>query len=131
MSLCLSGENMRLDKLTVKGQEALQTAQGLAETLESAQLEPEHLLDALIAQEDGIVAPLLKKLGAATDALRAELQKHLVSQPKVQGAQLTVSPKLDAVLRQAQKEADQFKDEYVSTEHLLLALLVEFREAAQ
>ena len=122
MSLCLSGEDMRLDKLTVKGQEALQTAQGLAETLESAQLEPEHLLDVLIAQEDGIVTPLLKKLGAATDDLRAELQKHLVSQPKVQGAQLSASPKLDAVLRQAQKEADQFKDEYVSTEHILLAL---------
>jgi len=122
VSLCLSGEDMRLDKLTVKGQEALQTAQGLAETLESAQLEPEHLLDVLIAQEDGIVTPLLKKLGAATDDLRAELQKHLVSQPKVQGAQLSASPKLDAVLRQAQKEADQFKDEYVSTEHILLAL---------
>jgi len=113
---------MRLDKITVKGQEALQTAQGLAEALESAQLEPEHLLDVLIAQEDGIVTPLLKKLGTATDALRAELQKHLASQPKVQGAQISISPKLDAVLRQAQKEADQFKDEYVSTEHILLAL---------
>ncbi|HYK89605.1 MAG TPA: ATP-dependent chaperone ClpB [Acidobacteriota bacterium] len=113
---------MRLDKLTVKGQEALQAAQGLAETLENAQLEPEHLLDALLEQEEGIVTPILKKIGADTQAMRGELQKHLASQPKVQGGQLSVSPKLDAVMRQAQKEADQFKDEYVSTEHLLLAL---------
>ncbi len=113
---------MRLDKLTLKGQEALQTAQGLAETLESAQLEAEHLLDALLEQEEGIVAPILKKIGIDTRAMRSELQEYLTAQPKVQGAQLSISPSLDAVLRQAQKEADQFKDEYVSTEHLLLAL---------
>ncbi len=113
---------MRLDKLTVKGQEALQAAQGLAEALESPQLEPEHLLDALLEQQEGIVTPLLKKLGADTQALRAELQKYLAAQPKAQGAQLSISPKLDAVFRQAQKEADQFKDEYVSTEHILMAL---------
>ncbi len=113
---------MRLDKLTLKGQEALSAAQGLAEALESAQLEPEHLLDALLEQQEGIVAPILKKVGIDTQALRAELQKHLSAQPKVQGAQLSISPRLDAVLRNAQKEADQFKDEYVSTEHILLAL---------
>jgi ATP-dependent Clp protease ATP-binding subunit ClpB len=113
---------MRTDKMTIKAQEALQTAHGLAETLESAQLEPEHLLDALIAQEDGIVSPLLKKLGAPLESLRGELQEHLASQPKVQGSQLSLSQALDSVLRHAQKEADQFKDEYVSTEHMLLAL---------
>ena len=68
---------------------------------------------------------MLRKLGAAPEALRAELDRHLRSQPRVQGAQLYVSPKLDSVLRQAQKEADQFKDDYVSTEHLLLALVSE------
>jgi ATP-dependent Clp protease ATP-binding subunit ClpB len=113
---------MRLEKLTLKGQEALQAAQGLAESLESAQLEPEHLMDALLEQAEGIVTPILKKLGADTEGIRSELQKHLASQPKVQGAQLSISPRLDKVFREAQKAADQFKDEYVSTEHVLLGL---------
>jgi ATP-dependent Clp protease ATP-binding subunit ClpB len=113
---------MRLDKLTIKGQEALQAAQSRAEALGSAQLEPEHLLDALVMQEDGLVTPLLKKLGVSTEGLRSELEKHFSSQPNVQGAHLSLSPKLDAVFREAAKEADQFKDEYVSTEHLLLSL---------
>ncbi len=113
---------MRLEKFTIKGQEALLAAQRQAEALEHPQLEPEHLLDALLAHEDGIVPPIMKKLGASPEALRAELQKHFSSQPRTQGGQVSVSPKLDGVLRRAQKEADQFKDEYVSTEHLLLAL---------
>ncbi len=113
---------MRLDRYTIKAQEALQAAQRSAETLASAQLEPEHLLDALVAQEDGLVAPLLKKLGVSTASIRSELDRHLSSQPKVDGTQISLSPKLDAIFRQAAKEADQFKDEYLSTEHLLLAL---------
>jgi len=113
---------MRLDKLTIKTQEALQVAQRRAETLKSGQLEPEHLLEALLWQEDGIVAPLLKKLGISIDTLRSELDRHFSSQPKVEGTQPSLSPKLEAVFRQAEKEADQFKDEYISTEHLLLAL---------
>jgi ATP-dependent Clp protease ATP-binding subunit ClpB len=116
---------IRLDKLTIKGQEALQVAQSLAETLEHPQLEPEHLLDALIQQQEGIVAPLLRKLGASPEGLHAELQKQFSSLPKVQGGQISLSPRLDAVFRQAQAEADQFKDEYISTEHLLLALAAE------
>jgi ATP-dependent Clp protease ATP-binding subunit ClpB len=113
---------MRFEKLTIKAQEALQAAQRKAETLSSAQLEPEHLLDALISQEDGLVAPLLKKLGVSTDSVRSELDRHFSSQPKVDGTQLALSSALDEVLRQAEKEADQFKDEYISTEHLLLSL---------
>ncbi len=113
---------MRLEKFTIKGQEALQTAQSRAEALGSPQLDPEHLLDALILQEDGLVHPLLKKLGVSPEALRTELEKHFSSQPRVQGAQPALSPKLDAVFRDAAKEADQFKDDYISTEHLLLAL---------
>ncbi len=113
---------MRLDKFTLKVQEALQVAQRRAEALKSAQLEPEHLLEALAWQEDGIVAPLLKKLGVSLDTVRSELDRHFASQPKVDGAQVALSPRLDAVFRQAEKEADQFKDEYVSTEHLVLAL---------
>jgi ATP-dependent Clp protease ATP-binding subunit ClpB len=113
---------MRLDKLTLKGQEAMQQAQHLADELGSAQFEPEHLLAALISQQEGIITPLLKKLGAAPEGLSAELRQYLSAQPKVQGGQVSLSPRLDAVFRQAQKEADQFTDEYVSTEHLLLAL---------
>ncbi len=113
---------MRLDKFTIKAQEALQAAQQRAEALSSAQLEPEHLLSALVAQEDGLVAPLLKKLGVSIETIQSDLERHFSSQPKVEGTQVSLSPKLDAVFRQAEKEADQFKDEYVSTEHLLLAL---------
>jgi ATP-dependent Clp protease ATP-binding subunit ClpB len=113
---------MRLEKFTIKAQEALQAAQRRAESTGSAQFEPEHLLDALLTQEDGLVAPLLKKLGVSAESMRSELDRHISSQPKVHGAQLALSPGLDAVFRQAEKEADQFKDEYVSTEHLLLGL---------
>ena len=113
---------MRLDKFTIKAQEALQTAQQKAESLSAAQIEPEHVLYSLIAQEDGLVLPLFKKLGVSINAIRAELDRHFSSQPKVGGTQPALSPKLDAVFRQAEKEADQFKDEYISTEHLLLAL---------
>jgi ATP-dependent Clp protease ATP-binding subunit ClpB len=113
---------MRLDKFTIKAQEALQAAQQKAESLASPMIEPEHGLYALIAQEDGLVTPLLKKLGVSIDTLRAEIDQHFSSQPKVHGTQPSISPKLDEVFRQAQKDADQFKDEYVSTEHLLLAL---------
>ena len=113
---------MRFEKFTIKAQEALQAAQRRAESLDSAQLEPEHLLDALLTQEDGLVAPLLKKLGVSNGAMLSDLDQHLSSQPKVHGAQTSLSPRLDSVFRQAEKEADQFKDEYISTEHLLLAL---------
>jgi ATP-dependent Clp protease ATP-binding subunit ClpB len=113
---------MRLEKFTIKGQEALQASQGRAEALGSPQLEPEHLLDALIEQKDGIVVPLLKKLGIAPEFLRKELEDHFSTQPKVSGTQLSLSNNLDSVFKQAEKEADQFKDEYISTEHLLLAL---------
>ena len=113
---------MRPDKFTLKVQEAIQVAQRRAETLRSVQLEPEHLLEALSWQEEGIVGPLLKKLGVSLDSLRTELDRHFSSQPKVDGRQLSLSQRLDAILRVAEKEADQFKDEYVSSEHLLLAL---------
>ena len=113
---------MRLDKFTIKAQEALQAAQQKAEALSSAQIEPEHVLDALASQEDGLAVPLLKKLGVSIESIHSELNRHFSSQPKVDGTQPALSPKLDALFKQAMKEADQFKDEYISTEHLLLAL---------
>jgi ATP-dependent Clp protease ATP-binding subunit ClpB len=114
--------DMRFEKLTIKAQEALQAAQRRAESLDSPLIEPEHLLDALLSQEDGLVSPLLKKLGVSIDSMRSELDRHLSRQPKAHGSRLNMSPQLDALYRQAEKEADQFKDEYISTEHLLLGL---------
>ena len=113
---------MRLDKFTLKGQEALQAAQSRAEALGSAMLEPEHLLEGLITQGNSTVVEILKKLGVSIDSVLAELDRHLASQPKVNGAQLSLSPKLDKVFQQARKESEQFRDEYISSEHLLLAL---------
>ncbi len=111
-----------MDRFTVKGQEALMQAQQFAEKHDHPQFEAEHLLEALLAQEDGIVPSIMKKLGIAPDLLRSSLHKHLASLPRSHGSQVSISRSLDAVMRQAQSEADQFKDEYVSTEHLLLAL---------
>jgi ATP-dependent Clp protease ATP-binding subunit ClpB len=113
---------MRFDKFTFKAQEALQATQKKAEIVASAQLEPEHLLEALISQEDGLVVPMLRKLGVSTESIRSELDRHFSSQPRVEGSQLSFSPRLDKIFRQAEKEADQFKDEYISTDHLLLSL---------
>jgi len=113
---------MRLDKFTLKGQEAIQTAQSQAEALGSPLLEPEHLLEALIAQEGGIVAPILKKLEVSMESIRSELGRHFSAQPKAEGNQLSLSPNLDRVFQQAGKESEQFRDEYISSEHLLLAL---------
>ena len=113
---------MRLDKFTIKTQDAIRAAQERAESLETPLIEPEHLLGALLTQEDGVVSPLLRKLGTSPEPLLSGLQEHFASLPKVHGGQLSVSPRLDTVLREAQKEADSFKDEYVSTEHVLLAL---------
>jgi len=113
---------MRLDKFTFKAQEALQSAGRKAESLASAELTPEHLLDALIGQDDGLVAPLLEKLGVSAGAIRKELEGHFATLPRVQGTRPALSPRMEALMQEAAREADQFKDEYVSTEHLLLAL---------
>jgi len=114
---------IRLDKFTLKSQEALQAAQAHAEQNGNPQVAPEHLLWALIQQKDGVVLPVLQKLGANIQTLARDLGTAVAKLPKVQGqAQIFVSPGLERVLETAQKEADQFKDEYVSTEHLLIAL---------
>ena len=84
---------MRLDKFTIKAQEALQAAQQKAEALSSAQIEPEHVLDALASQEDGLAVPLLKKLGVSIESIHSELNRHFSSQPKVDGTQPALSPR--------------------------------------
>jgi len=114
---------MRLDQFTVKAQEALTSAQTLAEKSDHPEVTPEHLLKALLGQEGGVVSSALGKLGVHTDGLVADLDRTLGSLPKAQGSATHVSPRLDGVLKQALREAEALKDEYVSTEHLLLALL--------
>ena len=116
---------MRFDKFTLKAQEAVQNAQSLAEKSDHQQVDTLHLLVALLAQEDGAVVPTLQKLGADVAALKAGAVGALDKLPKVSGAaagQLYVSPALKAALDTAWDEAGRLKDEYVSTEHLLLAM---------
>jgi len=125
---------MRFDKLTLKAQEALQEAQALAEKNEQQQLEPEHLLLALIRQSDGIIPQVFQKLGVSLPLLASQLEENLKKTPKVYGAgmgQTYLSPRLKKVLDHSFLEADRLKDAYVSTEHLLLALLEEGGAATQ
>jgi ATP-dependent Clp protease ATP-binding subunit ClpB len=122
---------MRLDQFTVKAQEALASAQTDAEKSDHPEVMPEHLLKALLTQEGGVVPLALGKLGAQTGPLAAELDRSLASLPRTQGAATQVSPQLDGVLKQALREAEALKDQYVSTEHLLLALVEGKTTAAQ
>src|SRR5438309_1923875 len=122
---------IRFDKLTLKAQEALQAAQSHASEKGHPQVAPEHLVWALIEQKDGVVLPILQKLGVNLQTIARDLADAVDKLPKVSGqAELYVSPALGRILEDAQKEADQFKDEYVSTEHLLIALSHAKGEAA-
>ena len=114
---------MRHDKLTLKAQEALVESERLASEHAHPQIEPEHLLRVLLDQADGVIPPVLGKLGVAREALSGEIEKALARLPKVQGVgNRPISGDLGAVLEAAFRQADRLKDEYVSTEHLLLAL---------
>ncbi len=122
---------LRFEKMTVKAQEAVQSAQEAAAQHENQQIEPIHLLAALVAQADGVVPPLLARLGIRTEALTQEIERELGRLPKVQGfAQQHMGRSLNDVLEQAFKEADSFKDEFVSTEHLFLAIAKRDRDPA-
>ena len=114
---------MQPDRLTIKAQEALQTAQSLSSEAQSPELSVEHLMLALITQTDGIVTPIFQKLGAETTSIKTALEEAVQKAPKVQraGSELYISAALQAVLDNAMKEATTLKDEYVSTEHLLIA----------
>src|SRR5438309_4160897 len=122
---------MRLDKFTVKAQEALQAAQALADQRDHQAIEPEHLLTTLLQQHDGVVGPVLAKLGARPEAVQRELGLALDKLPAVQGASgQYLGERTRQALERAQTEAERLKDEYVSTEHLLLALAQERDGAA-
>ncbi len=116
---------MNLDKLTIKAAEAVQSAQQRAQSAGHAELAPLHLLAALLSaegSEGGIVVPLLRKAGAPVDQLRGMVEAELRRRPQVFGGSLTPTREFAAVLQAAQREADRMKDQYVSAEHLLLAL---------
>src|SRR5438876_1035654 len=122
---------IRFDKLTLKAQEALQAAQSHASEKGHPQVAPEHLLWAMIQQKDGVVLPIFQKLGVNLQTIARDLADAVAKLPTVSGqAEIYVSPALGRILEDAQKEADRFKDEYVSTEHLLIALSNAKDEAA-
>ncbi|MCC6446940.1 MAG: AAA family ATPase, partial [Armatimonadetes bacterium] len=124
---------MRLEKLTVKAQEALQEAQGLADTYQHPQVDTEHLLLALLDQPEGVVIPILQKLGTAPQPIRGQVEADLKRRPRVQGAgpgRADASQRLVSLLDAAWREAQQLKDEYLSTEHQLLAMAAETQGAA-
>jgi ATP-dependent Clp protease ATP-binding subunit ClpB len=110
---------MRYDKLTLKAQEAVQEADSLAHSFNHPALEQEHLLLALVEQKDGVVPPLLERIGADPAEVSTVLRRILAGRPTVHGdaAQLSMSPRLAKALNRAEQEADGLKDEFTSTEH--------------
>src|ERR1700738_1507653 len=121
----------RFDKLTLKAQEAVQAAQGIGARHDHQQIEPLHLLAALVTQTDGIVPPLLSRLGVRPETLAGEIEAAFARFPKVTGvAQQQLSQASNKVLEGAFVEAQQFKDEYVSAEHILLAISTIRKDAA-
>ena len=122
---------MRLDKLTVKAQEAIQAAQSLADQHGHQAVEPEHVLLALLQQREGVVGPLLAKLGARTDAIQTALEAEVAKLPSVRGGSgQYISERTRLMLERAEAEAERLKDDYVSTEHLLIAAAQEREGAA-
>src|SRR5947199_76808 len=122
---------LRFEKMTVKAQEAVQSAQEVAARHENQQIEPVHLLAALVTQADGVVPPLLARLGVPNEALSQEIEREIGRLPKVTGfAQQHMGKTLNEVLERAATEAQTFKDEYVSTEHIFLAIARQDRDPA-
>jgi ATP-dependent Clp protease ATP-binding subunit ClpB len=122
---------LRFDRMTVKAQEALQQAQEVAARHENQAVEPVHLLEALVQQQDGVVPPLLARLGIRTEQLTEEIEREIGRLPKVQGfAQQHLGRPLNDILENSFNEATKFKDEYVSTEHLFLAIAAADRDPA-
>jgi ATP-dependent Clp protease ATP-binding subunit ClpB len=115
---------IRWDKLTVKSQEAMQQAIAQASELGNPELQPVHLLLTLIADREGVILPVLEKIGVPTERLEADWHSIEEKLPRVSGAQGQpgLSNRLNKAIEQAFKEAANFKDEYISTEHLLLGL---------
>jgi ATP-dependent Clp protease ATP-binding subunit ClpB len=122
---------IRFEKMTVKAQEAVQQSQEIAASHDNQAVEPVHLLTALIQQADGVVPPLLTRLGIRVELLSQDIEKEIARLPKVQGyGQQNLSRSLNDILENSFEEAKKFKDEYVSTEHLFLAIAAADRDPA-
>jgi ATP-dependent Clp protease ATP-binding subunit ClpB len=122
---------LQFEKMTVKAQEALRNAQNVAAQHHNQQIEPLHLLAALVAQADGVVPPLLARLGIRTEALQPEIDREIDKLPKVAGfGQQHLGRALNDTLEASFEEATKFKDEYVSTEHMFLAIAGRDRDPA-
>jgi ATP-dependent Clp protease ATP-binding subunit ClpB len=115
---------LNLNKFTEKAQEAILEAQGLATQYNHSQIDPEHLLLSLLQQTDGVVPQIVQKLENSPQALQQRLESDLTARPKVYGttAQVGLSRALQEILQAAEREAGQMRDDYVSTEHLLISL---------
>jgi len=126
---------IRWDKFTVKAQEAVQRANELASEHGNPELAPVHLLAALVEDREDIVPPVLEKIGIGPQAVLSDVYKEIEKLPKVSGTsganQPSMSSQVNQLLEKSFKEADAFKDEYVSTEHMLLALTSLRRDPAQ
>jgi ATP-dependent Clp protease ATP-binding subunit ClpB len=116
---------MRLDKFTLRGQEAIQSAIEVAERNQNQEVQPEHVLFSMLEQPEGIVRPVLGKLGANVQVVLNDVQAAIGRFPRVQGGQQYFSPRLSQVFTAAEKQAKEMQDEYISTEHLLLAIVAE------
>ncbi len=122
---------MRWDQFTVMSQEAIQRAQARAEEMGHQEIRPEHLLASFLAQDENIVNAILAKIGAPAAKIRADVEAALERLPKVSGGgESALSSALRQILDAARKEAEQLKDEYVSTEHLFLAMLKDGKNEA-
>src|ERR1035437_508482 len=115
---------IRWDKLTVKAQEAFSRANDIASEHGNPELQPMHVLAALLEDREGIIVPLLSKMGVRPEAILQSAIREIERLPKVSGSatQATLSNEAQDMLDRAFKQADQFKDEYVSTEHILLGM---------
>jgi len=114
---------MRFDKFTIKSQELIQNAQSLASRHGNQQIEPEHLLQAMLAEKEGVATSLLRKLGVSPETVSREAATAIGRLPKVSGAEeVYASPRTKVLLEKAFAEAAKMKDDYVSIEHLFLAI---------
>src|SRR3977135_4519042 len=116
---------MLLDNFPLRGQEAIQAAIELAERNQNQQVEPEHLLAAMLEQPEGIVRPILGKLAVNVQVVLNDVQAAIARFPRVEGGQQYFSPRLSQVFTTTQKHADKMQDEFNPTEHLRLASVEE------
>ena len=116
---------MRFDRFTIRGQEAVQEAIGFAEKAQNQQVEPEHVLAAMLEQKEGVLKPILGKIGANANTIASEISAAIEKFPKVTGGQQYFSSRTNTIFQEAQKEAEKMQDDYLSTEHLLMAIAAE------